>query len=518
MRCGEFRTFTYNAFMIDAIEQAIKLHDQYQIEIKLDYQLLAEQDTHYRVATYIFIPQSLGITADSYQKQDFYRDVQNYIRLKTPVKNLVALCENEQTPLANIERLLQIENWSQSADLHRQLVTNCKLLSAMLKSALRDHFTLIERRINEASSTAQIEPLINNLVEEFLLRNEQITTRYRSFFASFNLPYVDTALFTAYKLTDEAISLLIEEGAVEMFQIVSTQLVGTQQKEFLRRLERLVEIETAHRSLHRYGSVLRMGDENEQYTFRASVLKKYAASVLYLQTAVSREGRTVQQLLFAVAAGISMIFATIVAFYFQNRYGNFTFPVFIALIVGYMFKDRIKELGRDLLSKYLQTQVFDRRTHIRSSDGRHKLGILREKVSFVKEEDIPKPVLRARNKNLMVDLDNDGQSELIIRYTKEITLYARAFKRAFDDFPKVTGLNDIMRYDIRPYLNKMAEPVQERLYVKNGQLQSIPAHKVYHLNIVSRYRSFRPTKEKLHTRTRLVLTRHGLKRVEQISL
>lgn len=504
--------------MIEAIEQAIKLHDQYQIEIKLDYELLAAQDTHYRVATYIFIPQSLGITADSYEKQDFYRDAQNYIRLKTPAYNLVDLCESEQTPLATIERLLRVENWSQSADVRRQLITNCKLLSAMLKSALRDHFTLIEQRINEAATTAQIEPLIHNLVEEFLLRNEQITMHYRSFFASFNLPYVDASLFTAYKLTDESISVLIEEGAVEMFQIVSTQLAGAQRRAFLSHLEKMIADETAYRLLHQYDSILRVEEENEQYAFRASVLKKYAASVLHLQTAVSREGRTAQQLLFALAAGVSMIFATIVAFYFQSRYGNFTFPFFVALVVGYMFKDRIKELGRDRFSTYLQSHLYDRRIDIRSSDGRYKLGVLREKVSFVPEERVPKPVLRARNKDLFVDLDNDGQSERIIRYTKEIVLYARAFERAFADFPHVTGLNDIMRYDIRAYLNKMGEPIQERLSVENGRLQSIPIHKVYHLNIVSRYRSYHPTKEKLHTRTRLVLTRHGIKRVEHITI
>jgi hypothetical protein len=82
----------------------------------------------------------------------------------------------------------------------------------------------------------------------------------------------------------------------------------------------------------------------------------------------------------------------------------------------------------------------------------------------------------------------------------------------------VTGLNDIMRYDIRAYLNKMAEPVQERLYVKNGRLQTMATSRVYHLNFIARYRSLQPQKEKLHTRTRVVLTRYGIKRVEGVPL
>ena len=121
-----------------------------------------------------------------------------------------------------------------------------------------------------------------------------------------------------------------------------------------------------------------------------------------------------------------MVFATFVAFYFQDRYGNFTFPVFVALVVGYMFKDRIKETGRSLSAKYLQDNLYDHRITINSQNGRHKLGILREKVTFVRENDIPKAVLRARNRDKITDLDNEGQGEHVICYSKEISLFTDA--------------------------------------------------------------------------------------------
>jgi hypothetical protein len=117
---------------------------------------------------------------------------------------------------------------------------------------------------------------------------------------------------------------------------------------------------------------------------------------------------------------------------------------------------------------------------------------------------------------LFIDLDNDGQSEVIICYTKEISLYAHAFRKSLIGFPNVTGLNDIMRYDIRAYLNKMDEPAQKRLYVKNGRAVPMTTSRVYHINFISRYRSLQPQKDKFHTRTRVVLTRYGIKRVEHI--
>ena len=91
------------------------------------------------------------------------------------------------------------------------------------------------------------------------------------------------------------------------------------------------------------------------YLYRASVLKKYAASVLFLQVDVKPDGQSWTHLAQSIAAGIAMIFATGIAFLFQARYGNFTFPLFIALVLGYMFKDRIKEIGRDLFSQRLRS-------------------------------------------------------------------------------------------------------------------------------------------------------------------
>jgi hypothetical protein len=504
--------------MIETIQQAVKPHDKYQIEVKLDYELLKTGQTRYKVSTYIFIPRSLGINKDTYSKADFYRDVQNYIRLKTPAFILRDFTENPTSPLLTLESLVSAKNWASDPESKEHIINNFKFLSAMFKSAIREHFNLIQQRISEAAPNSKVHLLIHNLVEEFLVESQKILARYRSFYAAFNLPNVDSQVFSAYKLTDESLSLLVEESAIEMFQIVEAYLKKTDRGDFKHQLGELVKAETKHRRALGYHSILKLNSENEEYPFRASVLKKYASSVLYLSTAVRREGVELEHLLFSIAAGISMIFATVVAFYFQYQYGNFTFPFFIALVVGYMFKDRIKELGRTFFAHYLQNNLYDRRIVIRTQDGKHKLGILKEKVFFVREEEVPKRILRARNRDEFTDLDNDGQGEEIICYSKEIVLYPNAFKKVFAGAPEITGINDIIRYDIRAHLKKMDEPVQTRHYLHNGQLHPVVCQKVYHLNLVSRYSAPHPEKVKLYKRVRLVLDREGIKRVEHIPI
>ncbi len=504
--------------MISTIEQAVKPHDRYQVEVKLDYELSQDKKTCYQVATYIFVPRNLGIHQDSYSKTDFYRDIQNYIRLKTPTLILRDFTENTVSPLLAVERMVETPGWTTRPDYKERLVQDLKLLSAMLKSAIREHFILIGRRIDEAPPDSKVHLLIQNLVEEFLVETDRITRKYRSFFAAFNLPNVDEQVFAAYRYTDESISLLVEESLVEMFQVVEEHLKKSERGDYKQKLSERAAAETQHRRSHGYTSILKENDDNEDYTFRLSVLKKYASSALFLSTAVQREGTTLEHVLYSLAAGVSMVFATVVAFYFQQRYGNFTFSFFAALVIGYMFKDRIKEFGRDFFSNYLENSLYDRRILIRTLDGKHKLGILREKVTFIREDEVPRAIRAARNKDPFVELDNSDQGETVIRYSKQITLFTRAFQGIFADMPEITGINDITRYDIRAYLRKMDEPVQERCYLQAGELKTVPSHKVYHLNLVTRYKSTCLGKEKVYRRIRLVLHRKGIKRLEHMEV
>jgi hypothetical protein len=324
--------------MLQTIQQAVKIHDRFQIEIKLDYELSASRKTRYHVATYIFVPQSLGIDPHSYSKTDFYRDIQSYIRLKTPPFILRDFIEVSTSPLNKLKEITRTENWANDPQSKERVIIYLKFLSAMFKSATREHFNLIEKRVKEARPDSSISLIINNLVEEFIAEGEKIISSYRQLYAVFNLPNVERDLFIAYKLTDESLSLLIEESAIEMYQVVEKYIQKKDDKnQFQECLRGWVRNETKYRKSVGYKSILLPDNDNETYVFRASVLKKYAASVLHLAIAVKPEGIGLEHVLFAFAAGISMVFATVIAFYFQDQFGNLTFPFFVALIVGYMF-------------------------------------------------------------------------------------------------------------------------------------------------------------------------------------
>ena len=259
-----------------------------------------------------------------------------------------------------------------------------------------------------------------------------------------------------------------------MFQIVDEYLKKTNREDYKLALSELTVRETKYRKTRGYESILVEGSDNETYMYRASILKKYASSVLYLNTDVKPDGQYLEQIILSLAAGIAMIFATAVAFYFPVPIWQLSpCHFFMALVIGYMFKDRIKDLSRIIFARRLESYLFDRRIIIRTQNGQHRLGVLREKVRFIGEDEVPLSVIRARSRDHITDISNEGRGEYIICYTKDIELQIKNAQKVLPGFPEITGVNDILRFDIRHFLNKMAEPVQER-FMSFRKVNSFP--------------------------------------------
>src|SRR5215212_9213342 len=203
--------------MLETIQQSAISHDRYQLELKLDYQLDQGKETHYQISTYIFVPKSLGITEESYPKNELYRDIKNYIRIKTPEMSLRDLIEGDTSPLQTVQQIIEQSSWYLEDSSNNQLIHALRLFGAMFKSSLREHLNLVERRIRMAPPMTNIHPLVGNLIDEMIAESEKIGARYRMLYEELDMLYVRKDVFLAHLLVDEYISLLIEESATELF-------------------------------------------------------------------------------------------------------------------------------------------------------------------------------------------------------------------------------------------------------------------------------------------------------------
>lgn len=475
--------------MAQAIRLRVRRHDVYQLEFKIDYRLASNKQTRYRIDIYFFIPHSLDINARSFSADEFYRDAKNHVRLRTPRLSLETLATAAASPLVHCEGIANIPGWAEDESLRSEMITSLKLMRPVLNASLRRQIRRIAPgRSKSSDQNAELHELESSF-DRLMERTEEIVRRFRALGQLICEADPHGSVESVYRLADEAVSLVLENVALTAYQALDSYPKNDQTDRLREQIYDLSQQEIVYRQRCGYVRLRCQPEENEDYLLRASLLKKLTIAPLFLNTSVRREGTATEQMFYALAAGLSMIFATVIAFYAQARYGMFTFPLFVALVVGYMFKDRIKEAGRVLFSRYIRRHFYDQRTSLRAASGEKDLGYMREKVDFISHDEVNDEVMQERNSHLPYGVCSRELDEEILHYAKEVVIDRRALQHLDQYWLEFRGVRDITRYDVRPFLNKMAAPLQEQPLLKDGALHTVQCHKSYQLHVVIQHRS-----------------------------
>jgi len=245
--------------------------------------------------------------------------------------------------------------------------------------------------------------------------------------------------------------------------------------------------------------------QNDKIIYRYSILKKHFYSVIFLYQKKKRDGGSIKEIYYAIAAGISMIFTTLIVFATQKEYGNFTMSFFAALVISYMFKDRIKEAYRSYFDKKLAIKTYDYKEKIYSLDQKRIFAFIKERMRFAQKETLPEGILKTRLEEVPRRLTSYIEED-IIRFEKSVTLYNGNIQRKFNH--TIEGIHNIMRFDLSQYLKKM-DAVKVPLY--RARETKLFGSKIYHVNVIIEEKSKQGTQ--LH-RARLILNKKGIRRIE----
>ena len=486
------------------ILENIDLHDKYQFEMKLGYRVLDEEKiTPYRIEMYFFIPNSLDVNKHNYSKNDFFSDLQTYIRFKSPavlLRNIAG--DDENAPIVKLKNsfsdLVLHPDDASISNYARQI----KMFSCVVKSALRDHVHCIERQKTSDN--------LDSLIEEYLRLVPEITAAYRNLRLIINAPNITSKTYAFYQFGDEYLSFMVEESAYGILNYLDRHHADVL-KHYSAELYNLVRVEIEHRRNNHYPSIPRENDDNEELIFRKSVLKKFMSSVLHLETTTEKEGLVLEQVLFGVAAGLSMLFATGVAFYSQYRYGSISATVFVILIISYMFKDRFKEILRTYFSKRIKKSLFDHKITFFTAEN-ERIGEIKEVFYFTKEDWVPEEIIKIRNKDHITEIENSWMGEKIAVYAGNVSLLSKELLELYHDYV-MEGINHIMRYDISRYLQKMDNPKKPLFVLHKQGHKEISGKRVYHLNTIIKFTSAQGTS---YRRYRIVMNRDGIRRIEEV--
>jgi hypothetical protein len=484
------------------IETNVKIHDKFSLELKFGYSTRRRQKINlFEVNTWIFIPNSLDINRQTYTKSDFYKDLKSNIRLITPEFLLRDIADRSKSPFIHLEESFAALAVDPSRVNSREYTHQIKMFNSILKSSLRDHRNYIIRNIN----TEDRDFLISNYIDNI----KSILANYRSIRQIIAVPTVSNDLFSLYLLGDEFMSNLIEQHTLLLADDLHRKFPEVYDKTGSSLLD-LIRSETGYR--RQKGFPVADGKNKEEIReliYRRGVLKKLFESQLFLSIRKKKDGFIAEQLIYSIAAGFAMIFATAIAFAFQRKYGNFTTPLFFALVISYMLKDRIKELTRYYFAGKLRKTFFDHKTSISVTPGL-SIGWCKESFDFVSGDKIPADIVKRRKSSLAMDVESVNGWEKVILYRKLMKLDRPSLDGIFAHY-SITGVNDIIRFNVSNFIQNMDNPeIPFRRLTEDGYVE-ISGQKIYYMTMVI---DLRYNGENQNNVYRITFNRSGILKVD----
>lgn len=483
------------------VEGKPRIRHRYQFEIKLRYALPEDQKRSvYDLAVYLFLPPSLGIGPANYGKARFYEDLQSYIRLKTPEVHFTDLSLAGSGPLSQLNAAALRLQGDTSGRAVRLFEYQAKLFCCILKASLREYVAQVEATSGPAERI--------RLLDAYRVSATRLRSAYSSLEPKLCTPDMPPSVQRMYRFADEYISLLLEEQTCRLIDAAPNDDDGAKLRADL---AELVKAEIAHRKSQGYPSVADPSSDNESFVYRRGVLKRYMSSVLFLSARTGDSGHFLKEGLFGLAAGVSMIFATAVLFVSTQVYGALTGPVFFALVISYIFKDRIKERMRIYLSRKAARRLFDHKT-VLYTNPKDRIGVCNESVDFLDASMVPAPVTAVRHRTHITEIEGGWVGERVIRYRKHVTLYPVRIADIYDK-AEIHDITDIMRFNVEEFVQHLGSADKPVRSLVDGQVKLIHGDRVHHMNVIVRYAA---EDEDAFQRYRIVLNRNGIKRIEAV--
>ncbi len=487
----------------------IRSHGRYSLEIKSRY-LLDEADRphrrdYYDVEVYFFLPQSFHVDTSTYPREQFFEYLKLYLRFDTPSFDAEELLDpaSDYSPLARCEAMVERTEKRGNPIPVEPFIYESRLLGCVWKSLLRDWYSRIEDTLKEHDSAADLKAEIK--------RRRRVVDRFHLLLSRLETLNVQEKIIEHGRMIDEHLSLLLEK----YFILVLEESRKRGLKKIEKRTAEGIDEELRYRGGKGYTSVTCENmptADREAYVYREKVLKRYASSVLFNIMKKRNVGKAVEHLLYAVAAGIAMGFATSIAFLGQTTFGNLSLSLFLLLVAGYMLKDRMKEIFRGFLINLLGSRFFDRSIRLYDPRYHRRLGLTWDQTAYPDEGKVDKRVLDLRNRAVFDKNIGGGEEETIFRYRKRIRLDSRRLSALHR---RIRGIADITIINIEPFLRALANQRYRIPFVEeDGGIVFDTVRRVYHLNVIVRYREH--DGEEICSRRRLVVDGGGIRRIETV--
>ncbi len=477
-------------FLEDLKSGEIQVRDRWQFELKSDFHPSpAAFENLYMQEFYFFIPNALQISNDSFSKTDFYKNLTNFVRYKTPELSLKELVDPscEASPFNRIPELIQ----SHKKDKIEQ---ELKLIGNIFKSSVRNSVALIihskdhqeEKIFSLCSDIQTLRKRFDELSK--LIEPEHVNTSYVDEFLSNTIDYYLTGLLNELRKPDCALSRQADN--------VLCHLILDEQ--------------------HRISQKRSYRGTAEEILYRSGLLKKYVLDALLLPVNRASIQERYGSLIASLAAGIAMC-AYLMLFVWQGSiFVINSLPFLLLTVAAYVLKDRLKEGLKSLSYQRAFYWFSDFETEVRSPTGENILGVMKEFFTFIESNKLPEEIRAMRDRDFHTVLETYKRPEQIIYFKRQV----RMFTRHGENKSKLSALNILLRYNIFDFLDKAGDPYHDYLSLDpmTHTLTKTQLPKVYHLNVIlkNRYLSTDNSPVSEIKKFRIIVDKNGIRQIEHV--
>lgn len=531
---------------LDIVESQLNtqnsVHDRTQFESKFDFELTPSQHqgkNNYEVDMYLFFPKAVGVTSESYPREAFYGDTTHLLRVRTPeVKR--GRGNTFATPRLNSVELYFKHHLdtSQRDRLSQLVVHDTKLFGCLVYTELKRVRSDLARVIKRATNN-QNPALVVRFHARLMSRVESVHSAVRMYREHYVWPLktepllVDDEVRRALLLVDEYLSYRLESSLIALHRMVEPY--GQSVEDLQHQVEALLTGELAYRNEHVQAAAERVEARVETYYYRLGLLKKYVSEVLFLQTKRINKDYVYRNFVAAFGAALAAAFAVLTnvqttrMMVNKEDWGFRIIAITMLGIIAYVFKDRIKDLTKEYFNSRLKSwlpdydvQMFYTHFDAQGKSANAYLGSSQETVRYLHRSSLPPDIDYLRQLGHRAELEPE-RFETVLHYNKRMRFELEQSLRDHFGQAEIRRIHDVLRFDVSQFLAKMADPRQKLSYFNAEKgILTTEAPRVYHLNLVFRYRVSHTQEGKLvsqasdYERLRLVLNKKGIVRVETV--
>lgn len=486
----------------------VRNHGRKQLELKNHYPLTNADTDRYVLDAWIYTPLSLGLNEHDYGVRNFLSDVKCQTRFSATCIPLSRLIDED----CDISPIVRIRKEISSAVLAREIRAKWILYELRsLANIYNSESIATELIITDAVKNGRLL-LVKDTIKQNLKDVKAFLDNWRELYRLFLMPTVNANLREAYAWTDESISLITENTLHELYLQIEPD---EEAPSLIKRIKKLMEAELIHREAMGYHllSAEATDKETERRIFRESTLKKWSQSALYLSQEESSTGRRMGHILAGVAAATAMSFAVVATLMAERFFPGRSLPWALVIIVAYIFKDRIKEILRDILNHTLPGLISDERIRLVDQATGRTVGSVKSRVRFLKAHNAPPEIERLRavrgNRFRQILPEED-----LLHFSRDIVLHNRRLR---DSHTRLDTISDIIRFKLDPFFHNMDDPRKTMPTFATAEPSRISGTRVYHINLIVCL-SDKSGNTSHCSRYRLVVSRSGLMRIEPIVL